>query len=134
MKMRLCYVEPIYSVAVLWFTSAPLDKQWGDDWNDAPYEHNAGNPYKWDGDGKEYHLLRLIVETELSDPCHNFCNSPYSVEDINNKIRPWLYDEYGEMNGMEIWAGEDLETVKRKIWESGGTVYVRESPYIEGEL
>lgn len=37
-----CYVEGNRA----WFTTQSLDKQWGDDWNDAPYEHNAGRPYE----------------------------------------------------------------------------------------
>ena len=28
-----------------YFTPVSLDEQWGDDWDDAPYEHNAGIPY-----------------------------------------------------------------------------------------
>ena len=30
----------------LYYTTNSLDKQWGDDWNDSPYEHNAGIPYE----------------------------------------------------------------------------------------
>lgn len=37
----VCYFDEPW----LFFTSAPLAAQWGDDWNDAPYEHNAGTPY-----------------------------------------------------------------------------------------
>lgn len=38
----LCYVKEPWA----YFTTQPLDKQWGDDWNDAPYEHNAEEPYE----------------------------------------------------------------------------------------
>jgi hypothetical protein len=37
----LCYVEGFWA----FFTTRPLAEQWGDDWDDAPYEHNAGRPY-----------------------------------------------------------------------------------------
>lgn len=40
---RLCYVEDGFA----YFTTQRLADQWGDDWNDAPYEHNAGTPYEW---------------------------------------------------------------------------------------
>jgi hypothetical protein len=40
---RLCYV----SDGLAYFTTRPVTEQWGDDWNDAPYEHNAGLPYAW---------------------------------------------------------------------------------------
>jgi len=54
----LCYVDSIYESeehdqddnssdykVILYYTTNSLDKQWGDDWNDSPYEHNAGTPY-----------------------------------------------------------------------------------------
>ena len=39
----LCYIEGPWA----YFTTRPLADQCGDDWDDAPYEHNAGWPYKW---------------------------------------------------------------------------------------
>ncbi len=41
MPERLCYVEGSWA----YFTTQELKNQWGDDWNDTPYEHNAGDPY-----------------------------------------------------------------------------------------
>jgi hypothetical protein len=34
MDLILCYIDDDYA----YFTEQSLDKQWGDDWNDAPYE------------------------------------------------------------------------------------------------
>lgn len=42
MSEKLCYVKGSFA----YFTTQELSKQWGDDWNDAPYEHNAGEPYE----------------------------------------------------------------------------------------
>ena len=39
-EYKLCYVDGNKA----WFTNN-FEKQWGDDWNDRPYEHNAGLPY-----------------------------------------------------------------------------------------
>ena len=36
----LCYVDAPWA----YFTTRRLSEQWGDDWDDAPYEHNAGTP------------------------------------------------------------------------------------------
>jgi len=51
---RLCFVRIAYEdredhepTHVAYFTSQPIVDQWGDDWGDAPYEHNAGPPYAW---------------------------------------------------------------------------------------
>ena len=38
----LCYID---QMGRAYFTTQALSKQWGDDWNDAPYEHNAETPY-----------------------------------------------------------------------------------------
>lgn len=43
---RLCYIDD--DTATAYFTTQPLAEAWGDDWDDAPYEHNAGTPYVWD--------------------------------------------------------------------------------------
>lgn len=37
----LCYVEGNFA----YFTSKPLEETSGDDWDDAPYEHNAEPPF-----------------------------------------------------------------------------------------
>lgn len=48
---KLCYVSHGRAYFVEDFENA-----WGDDWNDAPYEHNAGEPYG------EYVVLRFSGE------------------------------------------------------------------------
>ena len=37
----LCYVDEPWA----FFTTQELSKQWGDDWDHSPYEHNAEEPY-----------------------------------------------------------------------------------------
>jgi hypothetical protein len=67
------------------------DRPWGDDWNDAPYEHNAGPPY---GEFVRVQLPLWYVRL----PCTGFVNSPYSVEQINAKGIPWVtFDADDEM-------------------------------------
>lgn len=39
-EFKLCYVEGNKA----WFTDN-FENQWGDDWDDKPYEDNAGYPY-----------------------------------------------------------------------------------------
>ena len=43
LQAQLCLVKLPWA----WFTTCQLDRQWGDDWNDAPYDCNAGYPYAW---------------------------------------------------------------------------------------
>lgn len=98
---KLCYV----SNNLAYFTSQPLDKQWGDDWNDAPYEHNAGEPCEWHSNkGEPYAILILpFYAPYLMTPSeYGGYNSPYCVQSINNGITPWLTNEKGK---VKIMAG-----------------------------
>ena len=79
--MKLCYIEN----NVLYFTS-DIDNQWGDDWDDIPYEHNASPPYETSTTVK-----KIAFIGDYSEPCSLFKNSPYSVADINNGIIHWAY-------------------------------------------
>lgn len=46
MVYKLCYIDDngYSNQGVAYFTDN-LENQWGDDWDDAPYEHNAESPY-----------------------------------------------------------------------------------------
>lgn len=138
----LCYVEN----GKCWFTNK-WSKQWGDDWNDAPYEHNAGEPYtywsklvednkdifkkKW----KHYPIKHKVCYVEFPflsnvvEPCENpkymknECNSKYSVEQINKSITqkepiPWLESEKFSILPKTTYT-EFLEIVK----QNNGIVY-----------
>lgn len=123
----LCYVHGNRAV----FTNIPLAYQWGDDWNDAPYEHNAGDPYEWSPHGStklpQYELkhLRFEVEMETPEEIANG-NSAYSVEDINAGATAWLSRgryNYDPSPPKPINAGVTIKEFKRLIWLNGGEVY-----------
>lgn len=124
MNKKLCYIEG----NKLYFTDAPLEKQWGDDWDDAPYEHNAGEPYDDENittayvEDSSYSNLGMLIT-----PCYGHQNSPYSVEDINlEKKIPWLRIKKKDNKNQEyidIYAGASLEEVIQVIRENGGKIY-----------
>lgn len=128
MIYKLCYVEGHKA----WFTS-DWKNQYGDDWDDAPYEHNASIPYDcnynakslgtWDGYAHYPKIPQKILYFDLDDytlPCDNFYpNSPFSVEDINNHRVPWI-----TVNGHYIFAGISYSNFIKQIEELGGTVYL----------
>lgn len=122
-EFKLCYVDDNWA----WFTTAPLDKQWGDDWNDVPYEHNAGNPYAWREGSSEprYELIKVAWEGPFESPCENQTNSPYSVLSINRGDVAWLRPDYwgNEEKAKPIPAGVDIETFRSLIQSAGGKVY-----------
>jgi len=134
---KLCFIAENFA----YFTTQELSKQWGDDWNDAPYEHNAGVPY---GPARSYshmkdgELIRSSDYNEDGTPkweiykvAYDYCgaetpeqiagnNSRYSVEAINNKLTPWL-TKYPD---KALFAGASIEEFIRFIEECDGTVYL----------
>lgn len=129
-KFRLCYIDGNKA----WFTDN-FEEQWGDDWDDKPYEHNAEEPYdhwseliednkeilkrKW----KEHPIKLKTLYFETNDwserrPCDGYVNSPYSVEDINKGAIAWLHtDKYN------IQAGTTMEEFIKIIKDNGGCIY-----------
>lgn len=123
MDKKLCYIEDNFA----YFTS-DFDNQWGDDWNDAPYEHNAGRPYD-----RESKIEIVAFMSELSTPAERAgVNSSYSVEDINDKITPWLkgkvYNQENQFNDSEIsiFAGTSMSNFIDILKKTGGKVFIED--------
>lgn len=86
-----------------YFTPIPLDKQWGDDWNDAPYEYNAEIPYDDYKEGNERVEVEIVMVPfyiPYDGGWHIMfakdwggCNSPFCVEDINGGAVAWIFDK-----------------------------------------
>jgi len=118
---KLCYVGN----GTAYFTRLPLSAQWGDDWNDAPYEHNAGTPYEHLDDGAD--IMKIKFEFRSGDsmvtPDEGHSNSPWSVQTINKGAVPWLRNDQ-----VRIFAGVSPEFFSQAITEQGGTVYLEHKP------
>lgn len=114
---RLCYMMD----NVMYFTD-DFEGQWGDDWNDAPYQCNAGTPYSWRSD-----------LTEEENRAHGYGHITYvgfvaddvwvkeawergnvSVQDVNKGAVPWLYAD-----GVAVHGGDELSVVKDKLTKMG---------------
>ena len=119
----LCYVEGNWA----YFTTQKLEDQWGDDFDDAPYEHNAGPPYEFnkvDSDrGKDpWTITKVAFDGGFYTPCDSHNNSPYSVEQINSGVVPWLND--WKSDGIVIYAGTTLSQFCELVRKAGGTIYM----------
>ena len=119
-KYELCYVDGNKA----YFTS-DWEHQWGDDWNDVPYEHNAERPYTdyWE-DKIEYpiQLKELYFEflgKWIKLPCDDFCNSPYSVEMINRGDVAWIRGDT-----FNILAKTTYEDFIKIVEENDGKIYL----------
>lgn len=122
---RLCYVEG----GAAYFTTQPVEDQRGDDWNDRPYEHNAGRPYD-DRDAPlrmpRWRIFEVpFTDVDLVEPSDGYRNSPYSVEDINRAQGvPWLRTPDYVRGNLEIWAGTSYPAFVSTIEGAGGTIWV----------
>ena len=108
--LKLCYIDE----GVAYFTNN--EEQWGDDWNDSPYEHNAGTPYKEDG----YEVLKIgfYVGHKYSEPCDYFYSNHFSVEEINCRFVPWLIPNSVKI--PPVFAGESIKDFSKKIESVNG--------------
>lgn len=127
-EYKLCYV----SNGKAYFTTQDIEKQWGDDWNDRPYEHNAGTPYEYREGEKESNTMTLKepwdiyavhYEVCLITPDDGHSNSDYSVMDINKGQIAWLRSYEYEKNPVRIFAGTTLGEFKSIIKKLKGRIY-----------
>jgi len=121
----LCYIKDNWA----YFTTN-LKDQWGDDWDDAPYDSNAGEPYTHYDDCQ---VTKVAWEANLIPPCDRLYRC-FSVQQINALETPWLTSPDWESNknpAMEIWAGTSLSEFKSLIYGTGGTIYEAIQPHKE---
>ena len=120
---RLFYIREPWA----WFTDGKLEDVGGDDFNDAPYEHNASGPYEWAEfrNVPEYSLLRIAFDSEYDTPAER--NISVSVDAINRGDVAWLaWPSWSSDKRPAIQAGTSLEQFKSLIRESGGSIFVEE--------
>lgn len=121
----LCYVDDHWA----YFTTQELSKQWGDDWNDAPYEHNAGEPYNDTFPKMEGHetwtITKVAFDGPFAQPKDDHTNSPWSVDQINAGAIAWLRT-HSYMNGEHVIipAGVTLDEFCVLIRKGCGNVYL----------
>jgi hypothetical protein len=123
---KLCYVEGSCGLYRAWFTPLPLDEQWGDDWDDVPYEHNAGIPYqhRYKIDVRIPIKLKTIVFENRGENNEWFAmpsdKGQFSVKQINDEKKvPWLMGV-----GKSLYAGASPKDLERFVEGAGGTVFV----------
>ena len=143
-NFKLCYIDG----GTAYFTTQELSKQWGDDWDDVPYESNAGTPYgpsiSYYADGRqeknprdwnEDSTPKWEIQTVRFD-CYDL-ESPadkgykVNVMEINAGAVAWLYgttkDSEGNRIHVTVLAGDTIDEFKQKIRQMGGKIYVEET-------
>lgn len=125
---ELCYIDGQLDEGESvtgYFSFDPLSEVWGDDWDDAPYEHNAGIPYN-----QSITLAFNTSEYKTPADLAYSGNSAYSVEAINSGAVAWLADISGRFPA--ICAGITLHDFIWAIARAGGSFPVAETLDKEG--
>ena len=84
---------------------------WGDDWNDAPYEHNAGTVYDRFVSG--YRDMTFGFDDLVLEPCTGEFNSIWSKDDMKQRQMPCIVVVPAERakgsweNSFRYWQGAD---------------------------
>ena len=128
----LCYVENCWA----YFTTQNLEDQWGDDWDDAPYEYNADQPYhEYNADqpyqpnedrGEFWEIIKIAWEGDFIPPHEGYLNSPFSVKQINAGAIAWLRTASYVKTQVIIPAGTPLSKFKQLVKAAGGEVYTKD--------
>lgn len=115
------------------------DDYWGDDWNDRPYEHNAGVIYEEYVKGYvDFYIPFDWLVVEAQDDWNYRSNSPFSKEDMKKRNVPcvvivprrvyeneWsdpVFSKYiGSDNVVKVYFEDTLEyTIKNIIGATDG--------------
>jgi hypothetical protein len=126
-EYRLCFVDGPWA----YFADAEPTEMWGDDWNDAPHDCNAGTPYVREGQ----QVVRVAFDGDWTTVGQGAFGGYVKerwgwlcVERINRGEAPWMVQlNYGSLDTdpirFEIHAGTTLGNFKLIVREAGGHVY-----------
>lgn len=118
--MKIIDFERKGNVVRFYLGNAQCNDYWGDDWNDRPYEHNAGTVY--DEFVKGYMDVAFPFGCNVLDPesdYHYHGNSPYCKEDFKKRHAPCIIvlseetvkEDYCTCDAYSHYMGSD--TVER---------------------
>lgn len=139
--LKLCYVEN----GIAYFTTAELGDQTGDDWEDKPYQHNAGPPYEWRPSmlewrlgadlphGISYYQLACCRFTGPFLEPKDFYESWISVDEINQYRIPWVKTNEFVDNAISIYAGTTPLDFYKAIHDVGGQLWISSKHDLKSE-
>lgn len=93
---------------VRFYLGEPGVEPWGDDWNDTPYEHNAGEVYTEFVAG--YVDVAFDFDVIVTEPCDGYLNSPWCKEDMLKRYVPCLATMVLE-DPYDKWRYEEFSNV-----------------------
>lgn len=109
--MKIIDFEKKGNVVRFYLGDDDCNDYWGDDWDDAPYEHNAERVC--DRFVKGIHDVTFPFDYTVLEPCSGVCNSEYSKEDMRNRVVPCIIvvppqlKKYSWRDAFDYWVGAD---------------------------
>jgi hypothetical protein len=97
-----------------------LKEWWGDDWDDAPYEHNAGSVYH--NFVEEHKDIAVPFDDEVIEPSDGFNNSPYSKDDMMKRKIPCIIVVPREV-AEELYKTSFCVTFEEALRSKGAKMY-----------
>lgn len=109
-KYKIGDFEKRGNVVRFYLVEDDCNDYWGDDWDDTPYEHNAGTIYE------EYVKKVIDIAFPLGyavlEPSDSFSNSPFSKESFKNRRVPCIIvaksDDVFYNDYMNAFAQQDF--------------------------
>lgn len=135
LNLKLCFVKRNFA----WFTSCPISYQWGDDWDDAPYEFNAGEPYAYhetkEGKKQDHSVVKVYWEASYVTPDALEEKSKWSAKSINKGNVPWLSaGPWSDQELAPIHSGTTLGDFIKHIQSAGGEVFAPFCEKLEAQI
>lgn len=104
------------NVVRLYYGEDDCNDYWGDDWDDAPYEHNAGEVYSKYIRG--FVEFAFPLDFAIIEPSDCYFNSPYSKEDMKNRKIPCI--TISTEPEIKLYFGDNIDEISKQITEHGG--------------
>lgn len=104
----------------LYYGDDDCSDYWGDDWDNVPYEHNAGGVYSRYIKG--FAEFAFPLDFVITEPRDGYDNSPYSKESMKNREVPCITIYNG--NKLNIYFEDDTDSTFKAISGFGGVQLV----------
>ena len=103
--MKIIDFEKKGNVVRFWLGADDLKEWWGDDWDDAPYDCNAGSVYEQYVSG--HRDIAFPFDSLVIEPCEGVTNTEWCKDDMRERKVPCIIVVPKE-KADDSWHGQDF--------------------------
>ena len=103
--MKIIDFEKKGNVVRFYLGADDLKEWWGDDWDDAPYDCNAGSVYEQFVSG--HRDIAFPFDSLVIEPCEGVTNTEWCKDDMRERKVPCIIVVPKE-KADDIWHGQDF--------------------------